>query len=329
MYRPEADFRSTLPTVLASSVVRSAHPGESHGGAWLVDLAAGRAELVLDYDTQDIRWNGRGAERGLRGIAVVEDRVYLAASDTLHVYDRRLRLLDSFRNRYLNFAHEIDAFADGRVVIASTGFDSVLEFDPQQGRFSRGWCVRDRVCAEFDPEGPGGPQAGDSLHINNVVVHQGDLYVSGSRLERLYRIDGRTLTEWADIPTGTHNPQPVTSPGGWAGLVYNDTAANRLVAIRREGNRAVERQEWGVPTYPVSSLRYVGLGADIARQGFARGLCTVYDPRTGDPLLIAGSSPATISVYRPGEPEALASVQLTDDIRNAVHGLEPWFTPAH
>ena len=30
-----------LPTVIATSVVRSAHQGESHGGVYLVDLETG------------------------------------------------------------------------------------------------------------------------------------------------------------------------------------------------------------------------------------------------------------------------------------------------
>jgi hypothetical protein len=61
------------------------------------------------------------------------------------------------------------------------------------------------------------------------------------------------------------------------------------------------------------------LPQDHVRQGFARGLCV-----WNDELIIAGSSPATISVYRLGQPEVLKTVTITMDIRNAIHGLEIW-----
>ncbi len=39
---------------------------------------------------------------------------------------------------------------------------------------------------------------------------------------------------------------------------------------------------------------------------------------------MGGSSPATISVYDLDAGEALTSVNITMDVRNAVHGLEVW-----
>ena len=80
-----------LPTVVCSSVVRSVHQGESHGGLYLVDLERGDTTQVLDWSESDIDWKGRGGDRGLRGIAFHDDLIYLAASDEIFVYDRRLR----------------------------------------------------------------------------------------------------------------------------------------------------------------------------------------------------------------------------------------------
>lgn len=61
-----------LPTVIASSVIRTSSQGESHGGLYLVDLETGSFEQVLDWNDGSISWEGRGAERGLRGIAVAK-----------------------------------------------------------------------------------------------------------------------------------------------------------------------------------------------------------------------------------------------------------------
>jgi hypothetical protein len=75
--------QARLPIVVLSSVIRSAHQGESHGGVYLVDMASGQVEQVLDWNRAEIDWEGRGGDRGLRGIAFHGDRLFLAASDEI------------------------------------------------------------------------------------------------------------------------------------------------------------------------------------------------------------------------------------------------------
>ncbi len=58
---------------------------------------------------------------------------------------------------------------------------------------------------------------------------------------------------------------------------------------------------------------------NIARQGFGRGLCPV-DNR----FVAGGSSPSTISLYDLEANQKVGSVNLTMDVRNAIHGLELW-----
>src|SRR5689334_12383292 len=113
-----------LPRVIASSVVRATDQGESHGGVYLVDLATGESEQVIDWNDSSISWDGRGADRGLRGIAFHDDLVYLAASDEIFVYNREFAPVGSHRNRYLKHCHEI-AVAGDRLYATSTGYDSV------------------------------------------------------------------------------------------------------------------------------------------------------------------------------------------------------------
>ena len=57
----------SLPKVLMTDVIRSTQQGDSHGGAYLIDLQAGSFEQVLDWNTVEIDWAGRGMGRGLRG----------------------------------------------------------------------------------------------------------------------------------------------------------------------------------------------------------------------------------------------------------------------
>jgi hypothetical protein len=75
-----------------------------------------------------------------------------------------------------------------------------------------------------------------------------------------------------------------------------------------------------VPRYPADELTHTDADdSGIARQGFARGLCVLSDSQVA-----GGSSPSTITVYDLGANETLLSVNLTRDVRNAVHGLEVW-----
>ncbi|MBT4522633.1 MAG: hypothetical protein HOC23_21760, partial [Halieaceae bacterium] len=55
------------------------------------------------------------------------------------------------------------------------------------------------------------------------------------------------------------------------------------------------------------------------RQGFGRGLCTYTDR-----FVVGGSSPSTVSLYDIQSGQEVASVNITMDIRNAIHGLEVW-----
>ena len=90
-----------MTVLIATSVVRGTRQGESHGGVYLVDLEQKRVKQTIDWDTSDIDWQGRGWDRGLRGIAFDGERVFVAASDELFVYDSKFRLIESYRSPYL------------------------------------------------------------------------------------------------------------------------------------------------------------------------------------------------------------------------------------
>ena len=75
-----------------------------------------------------------------------------------------------------------------------------------------------------------------------------------------------------------------------------------------------------VPRYDSSDLRHQDREeSSIARAGYARGLCVL-----SDRVVAGGSSPSTISIYDLADNKTLLSVNLTMDVRNAIHGLEKW-----
>ncbi len=314
-----------LPTVVCSSVVRSVHQGESHGGLYLVDLERGDTTQVLDWSEADIDWEGRGGDRGLRGIAFHDGMTYLAASDEIFIYDRDFVRRGSIRNPYLKHCHEITVH-DGHLFMASTGFDSVLEMDLATQHFTRAWCLRYsdawklrrtlrlRVRPSFrayDPSAPGGPEPADTSHVNNVFVRDGEIYTCGTKLSALWRIDAPRLQKYAATPFGTHNTRPFRD-----GVLFNHTKTDRIAYATRDGRvlRSVQ-----LPTYRDENLEHADLPSDLARPTFGRGLTVLDDGR-----LVGGSSPATVTVYDIDAEETVRSVNITMDVRNAVHGLEVW-----
>jgi hypothetical protein len=314
-----------LPTVVVSSVVRSSHQGESHGGVYLVDVATGSTEQVLDWSDAGISWAGRGGDRGLRGIAFHGDRVYLAASDEIFVFDQTFRRLGSFRNPYLKHCHEIFCWGD-RLYVTSTGFDAVLEYDLLAERFVRGyhlrfspiWRARRRFelhprpkLTIFDPATASGPSAADTCHINSVTAGDRGLYLSGTALGDLWSIRDDRLFRFARTTYGSHNAQPFRS-----GVLLNHTRTDRVAYLQPNGH--VDRS-WAIPRFDRGDLQHSDLSEDLARQAFGRGLAVA-----DDDLFIAGSSPATVTAYRFDERAPVQRVTLTTDVRNAVHGLEIW-----
>jgi hypothetical protein len=302
--------------LVATSVVRGSHQGESHGGVYLIDLEAREVRQPLDWNTANIDWQGRGWDRGLRGIAFDGATVYVAASDELFAYTPDFRPVGSWRNPYLKHCHEISVW-ERRLFLASTGFDAVLGFDLDAKEFSWGMqVVRQQfrfVPRGFDPRKDDGPLMLNKLHLNNVHCTRGGMYVSGMRTGGMLLFNGREVQMAVQLPAGTHNARPFRD-----GVLFNDTEANLLrYAGRGDGS---EDRALKVPDYPPEALLNRDMDqSGLARQGFARGLAVL-----SDGLVAGGSSPSTVSVYDLPRNERVLSVNLTMDVRNAIHGLEVW-----
>jgi hypothetical protein len=302
--------------LVTTSVVRGSHQGESHGGVYLLDLQDNTVRQTLDWNTAAIDWQGRGWDRGLRGIAFDGEVVYIAASEELFAYRPDFSLIGSWRNPYLRHCHEI-AVHERRLYLASTAFDTVLGFDLDAQEFS--WALH--VAAHqfqfkgnvFDPRSADGPLPLNKLHLNNVHCTPGGLYVTGLKTGGMLLYNGARVQMAVELPPGTHNAQPFRD-----GVLFNDTEADALRYTGRGEGR--EDRALKVPRYAPEQLTHTNLDeSKVARQGFARGLCVL-----SDTVVAGGSSPSTVSVYDLAANTRLLSVNLTMDVRNAIHGLAVW-----
>jgi len=304
-----------LPKFIATSVVRGSQQGESHGGVYTVDFETQACQQHVDWNTGEIDFEGRGADRGLRGIELDGDDIYIAASDELFCYDRNFRIKRSFRNSYLRHCHEI-CRKDRTLFLTSTGFDSLLAFDLDTNDYIWGMQVQRLegkwVGVRFDPRTRTGPHPMNSLHINMVHVNENGIFLSGLKTSALLHVDSQfEISEVCNLPQGTHNAQPYRDA-----VILNDTASDHVRYVGRDGvNKAFK-----IVTYPEEDIEFAGVDdSKIARQGFGRGLCPV-----GDRFLAGGSSPSTISLYDLETEQTVATVNLTMDVRNAIHGLKVW-----
>ncbi len=316
---PGASFKP--PILIATSVVRGAHQGESHGGVYLVDFANRNIDQVVDWNATDIDFSGRGWDRGLRGIAFFGNEIYIAASDELFVYDRNFKVQRSFRSSYLKHCHEIFRL-NNHLYLTATGCDSILAFDLERQVFF--WAIHIALTEEgpvgtaYDPtgiNGPGGengPRANNALHLNNVYVDKRGMFVSGLRTHAMLHIGNQNAVSLAvDLPPGIHNAQPLGD-----GVLFIDTDADMLRYVQRDGAET----RFPVPRHDPAKLTHTELGDEkLARQGFGRGLCVV-----NERLIAAGSSPSTIALFDLPSGAEVARVNFSMDVRNAIHGLEVW-----
>lgn len=324
-----------LPKVIASSVVRASCHGQSHGGVYLIDMGKGSYEQVIDWDDTSISWVGNGGERGLRGIALRGDRIYLASHNRIFVYNKNFKKLRFYENRYLGNCHEI--FISGSTLfVTSTAFNSILEFDLVSEQFRKGYYLRRRIditrlgklyqktcwkvlepCIRlkmglviFDPDSNAEIPKEDIHHINSVYCSNGAIYFSGTASGFLLYIKDEKLYSYAKIPLWSHNATPFLE-----GTLLMDTAGKQAAYLDRRGHPK--------ETFPIKRYREDKLlrppDEAVALPGWGRGLAM-----TTDGLLVAGSSPATVSVYRFGSSVPLKSVNITMDVRNTIHGLEIW-----
>ncbi len=302
--------------LITTSVVRGAHQGQSHGGVYLIDLERREVRQTIDWNKSDIDWQGRGWDRGLRGIAFDRGTVYIAASDELFAYTPDFRMVGSWRSSYLKHCHEI-AVHERILYLTSTAFDSVLAFDLDAHEFRWGMHIATQQFRfkgiAFDPREKEGPLMLNKLHINSVHCTGGGMYISGLKTGGMLHFNGKQVQMAAELPAGSHNAQPFRD-----GVLFNDTEAS---AVRYSGRgEGREDRAMPVPRHRDQELQNRDLDESrVARQGFARGLCVV-----SESIVAGGSSPSTVTLYDLAANERVASINLSMDVRNAIHGLEVW-----
>lgn len=298
--------------LVASSVVRGSPQDVALVGVFLVDLEARSVQQVIDCN--DATFDKRGREKGLRGIAFDNDRVFVVASDELFAYTPDFELIDSWRNPYLQHCRGIAVY-ERTLFIASAGFDSIVGFDLDECRFNSALHILSQGpvfgARRFDPNSDDGPIMLGKLDLRGIYCDSNGMFmtVEGG----LMRFSSKLVSIVIELPPGSHDAQPFRD-----GVLFNDSLAGALrYSGRGEGE---EDRAMLVPKRRYSELQHKDRCNDeLAQAGFARGLCQV-----SDTIIAGGSSPAAISVYDLATNETLLSARLSNDARSAIHSVEVW-----
>ncbi len=304
-----------LPKLVATSVVRGRRRGGSHGGVYMVDFETQEVEHRFNWNTSEIDFEGQSGDRGLRGIAFSDEDVLIAGSDELFQYDRRFNIKNVSKNQYLDDCQEICRY-ERSIFLTSAGFDSLLAFDLDEKKYVWGFHLLRQYGQwaghTFKPRSNMGPRPVNEYHVNMVHVDSTGIYFSGLGTNALLHLDNNMqVTEVCSLPAGAHNARPFRD-----GILFNDTESNCVRYTGRDGKELAFK----IVTYDELEVELADADdASVAKQGFGRGLCTI-----GDRFVAGGSSPSTVSLYDLDTNQTVGSVNLTMDIRNAIHGLEPW-----
>ncbi len=304
-----------LPKFVATSVVRGSQHAESHGGVFTVDFDKQGVEQIFDLNESEIDFKGSSGDRGLRGIAFSDQDILIAASDVLFRCDRSFKIKTFSKNHYLDDCHEICQYEE-TVFLTSPGFDSLLAFDLNSKEYVWGFNLLRQynhwAGHTFDPRSDKGPVPVNEYDINMFHVDNTGIYLSGLHTNALLHLDGKMeVSEVCSLPAGAHNAR--TYRGG---VLLNDTDSNCVRYAGRDGNE----QSFNIVNYRDEDIEFADVDeSGVSRQGFGRGLCPV-----SDRFIACGSSPSTISLYDLENNQKVGSVNLSMDIRNAIHGLEVW-----
>lgn len=300
-----ADFaqglRYILAQLLVSTVNRKAHRGQQHGGLYVLDLAQQSGRCVVEWADPDIEWLADGSDRGLRGVVVADNTVYVATSNELLAFSREFKLLARFSSHCLREAHALFAW-QGILYLVSAGYDSVLGFDLAKQDFTWGIHVKSLrhrfQPAGFDPGSDNAPLPLRKLGLRSVFCNAHGMYISGEHTGGMLHFNGSDIHMAVHMTGDNQDARPFRD-----GVLFNDNDA----AVLRYTGRGEGNEDRGMPM------------PESFQPGSACGLCALDERRVA-----GGSAPATITVYDLAANETLGSVQLSSDPDCAIHSITAW-----
>jgi hypothetical protein len=346
--------------IAVTSAVRHAGSADFSGFFRLVDLETGRT--LLKTSIPESAWraddpNPRGGVRGAKGVSAHGDRLVVANSERLFVFDPAWSLVEEITHPLLGAVHDVLAVEDG-IWVTCTACDLLLKVDPS-GRPVETWSWRadpELVSAlgfdslpPFDPDldhrDPRVAQQGvhNAVHLNGLARTDDGLLLLFGRIlapalvkQRLRKAGlARTLARVGisrPLPT---KPTPVpasTIPDSSFAIVERPDDGRPRVLLHGGGiavpNHNVAELEGTIVYLDSNGGRLVAWDPadEVERMSvpipgspsFARGLV-----RIGERAYLVGSqAPLALHAVDLDAGEVVATVELDGEPNESVYGLE-------
>ncbi len=311
--------------IVATSIVRHAGLEQASGFIRIVDVDGGRTLSKSAVPESVYRWkdtNPRGGLRGARGIGACRDKLVIANSERLFVFDSTWKLVGEITHPLMGGIHEILVEEDG-IWVTCTSADLLLKVD-WQGKISHLWEWRqdnqlvaalgfrklprvERAVDHRDPESARSTVR-NLVHLNAVTRAPFGLLLSFGHILSgngmrgstsamvLVGEDGRTSLLSREQSTSVPNHNVVQ----WEDrLVYNDSNSNEVVIHPLE-ERPGKKRRIKIP----------------GRKGFLRGLVQLHDST----FLIGNQNPASICRVDV-DSEGVSPIDLEGEPRESVFAL--------
>ena len=297
--------------VICSTVIRAAEQGAVHGGLYVIDIDSDEVLEYIPYAGDFDNENTRGGERGLRGVAVLEDRIVVADSSGLIEIDKETyTITKEKRDRgFFKSIHEICYF-DNHIWVTSTGYDAIakvdLDFNLVEFWEILGESKDDhKIFTGKRQIKPEEAVPDDKYHINSISAFSGRLVFCGL-ITSLYDFECMDVVESmpsiGDIKSFQHNFYE-----------YDDCSLINMTSLKHLGIIQNGQSSF----FPIPATNHAKFSIDkIAENNWNRGLTK------HDNLAIIGSSPARLMVLDMDTGQFIHHVQLEKDVRHAIHGLE-------
>jgi hypothetical protein len=345
--------------VAVTSAVRHVGTADFSGYLRLVDLETRSVTLKASVPESPRRAddpNPRGGLRGARGVSSHGDRLVIANSERIFVFDPDWSLVGEFTHPLMGAVHDVLADENG-IWVACTACDLLLQFD-WSGEPGKMWSWRSEpelaAALGFESPPPFDPQldhrdprvaqqgAHNLVHLNGIARLGDDLLLSFGRIVNpatvTWRLRKAALARIAarlgiarPLPTGP-TPVPASAvPGSSHAIVLLPREGRPRLLLHRSGvavpNHNVDMCDGALVYLDSNTGRFVvwdtaslseRLSVPIpGSPGFARGLL-----RIGERLYLVGSQdPLAIYVIDVDKRQVVASLELDGIANESVYGL--------
>lgn len=195
--------------IYCTTVSRGVSQGE-HGALYRIDVDTSEVTKLLTY-LDEIDYSGRGGDRGLRGLILHDDMLYIAAANHILKVSLDGDIIAKLEHRNLGFLHDIQK-TDAGFLVVSTKYDCVMEYNFDADDWVNCYYINEFMhVIEEEPHVQLAPH--NVWHLNSI----NDFFVSGLRTNGAVHL--HQPSTFVEAPYGIHN---------WSPSMYNDTNANTL-----------------------------------------------------------------------------------------------------